>query len=86
MYISESDFDMTKEILIGSSVSSLVGGGRMFPISLYVPKDGNINIILGTDKSDCSLALLARRHTPPKLTAHDFLQSLGEFIIIYIFI
>ena len=64
--------------MIGSTLGGLVASGTSFPIILYVPNDGNVNMVFRTDRADCSLAVVARRQTPPRLSAHDFLESLGE--------
>ena len=69
--------------MIGSSRGGFIAPGGSFPIILFVPEDGNVNMIFRTDRSDCSLAVLARRQTPPKLSAHDFLESLGTLVYYY---
>ncbi|CBY35221.1 unnamed protein product, partial [Oikopleura dioica] len=70
-------WDATEEIYVGSAIESLITPGSNIPIVLYVPEAGHVNFYARTDRPECSLVLMARQTLPPKLSAHDFLESLS---------
>ncbi|CAG5078384.1 Oidioi.mRNA.OKI2018_I69.PAR.g8971.t1.cds [Oikopleura dioica] len=70
-------WDATKEIYVGSTIETLITPESSVPIVLYVPEAGHVNFFARTDRPDCSLVLMARQTLPPKLSAHDFLESLS---------
>jgi hypothetical protein len=70
-------WDATEEIYVGSAIEALVTPGSNVPVVLYVSEAGHVNFFARTDRPDCSLVLMARQTLPPKLSAHDFLESLS---------
>ena len=59
--------------------STLIGGGY-YPIMFSISKDETVSIKFQMEQSNCQMALIGRKEAIPKVSNHNFLDTIGKHI------
>ena len=78
--ISDSLFDLRNEMLLEETRRSTLIGGGYYPIMFSISKDETVSIKFQMEQSNCQMALIGRKEAIPKVSNHNFLDTIGKHI------
>ena len=61
--------------------STLIGGGY-YPIMFSISKDETVSIKFQMEQANCQMALIGRKEAIPKVSNHNFLDTIGKHIFL----